>query len=345
MARPERHDVDYFPFLVKDGRTLFILESKYDLEGIGFFTNLFRFLSQRPDHHFCISDPCDKLFFFSKIKCKDEVKGLDMLDIMATTGKINKQLWEEKRAIASEDFLLSIADAYKDRKNTIITINDIFTFYGVCLSDNLVTLSGNTPVAEFPLENEGDNTQTKLKETKLKDTKQFYLAELLFKLHKEQIDQKYKVADTHIESWANDIRLIHEKDEREWEEIESVIRWVKTPGQFWAPNIMSGKKLREQFSRLISQMKLPSKNTNKGNNNLLYAEQGIISNSETALLNKPIVEENLKRIGIEQDDFFNDPDCCDYYISHSDIVAKTIQEMKSIDDVQEYIKKIKDKSC
>ncbi len=56
MARPERHDVDYFPFYVKDGRTLFILESKYGCMGTGFFTNVMRFLCQTPDHHFCIQD-------------------------------------------------------------------------------------------------------------------------------------------------------------------------------------------------------------------------------------------------------------------------------------------------
>ena len=48
MARPERKDVDYFPFYVKNGRTLQLLEGKYDCKGTGFFTNLLRFLSGRP---------------------------------------------------------------------------------------------------------------------------------------------------------------------------------------------------------------------------------------------------------------------------------------------------------
>ena len=89
MARPERHDVDYFPFIVKDGRTLFILESKYDCKGTGFFTNLLRFLSQQPDHHYSIKDESDKMFFFSKMKC-DEESGMDI-------AKHNGQDWKDSQ--------------------------------------------------------------------------------------------------------------------------------------------------------------------------------------------------------------------------------------------------------
>ena len=63
-GRKEKHTVDYFPFYVKDGRTLFILESKYGCKGTGFFTNVLRFLCLTPDHHICISRAgnADRLF-------------------------------------------------------------------------------------------------------------------------------------------------------------------------------------------------------------------------------------------------------------------------------------------
>ena len=92
MARPERKDADYFPFYAKDGRTLFILEDKYGCKGTGFFTNVLRFLTLEDDHHFCIKNEADKLYFFSKTKC-DEESGIDMLNIMAKTGKIHSHLW------------------------------------------------------------------------------------------------------------------------------------------------------------------------------------------------------------------------------------------------------------
>ena len=82
MARPERRDADYFPFYCRDGKTLFILESKYQCKGTGFFTNVMRFLTMQTDHHVCIKEEADRLYFFSKVKC-DEESGMDMLNLMA----------------------------------------------------------------------------------------------------------------------------------------------------------------------------------------------------------------------------------------------------------------------
>ena len=79
------------------------------------------------------------------------------------------------------------------------------------------------------------------------DTKAKEMAELLFNLHK-QVDQKVKKPN--IDNWAADIEKINRLDGRSYDDIEKVIRWVKTPGNFWFANIMSGKKLRMQFSRL-----------------------------------------------------------------------------------------------
>lgn len=177
MARPERKDVDYFPFYVKDGRTLFILESKYGCTGTGFFTNMMRFLCQTPDHHFCIADDADRLFFFSKTKC-DEDSGTAMLDLMAKTGKIYAPLWVSSRVIVSPDLLASIKDAYVKRKNTIITLEKIVTIYtGKPVSD-----TGNADTSELPApethieannggESSDGNTQTKVKESKGKKSK------------------------------------------------------------------------------------------------------------------------------------------------------------------------------
>jgi|GEM_PF-1863006 hypothetical protein len=158
MARPERHDVDYFPFYVKDGKTLFVLEGKYQSKGTGFFCNVMRFLCTTPDHHFCIKDEADRLFFFTKTHC-DEESGLDMLNMMATTGKIHKELWKNNMVIASQDFLDSIAHAYKNRKNPIIKIDDILVSYqqnGITYEQNIITSD--------------DNTQTKLNYTKLNNS-------------------------------------------------------------------------------------------------------------------------------------------------------------------------------
>lgn len=130
MARPIRNDIDYFPFYIKEGRTLYVLESKYGCTGTGFFTNVMRFLGRTPEHYFCIDDAGDRLWFFSKTYC-DEEAGLDMLNLMAQTGKIDPELWTKYRVIVSNDFLRSIKDAYRKRKNECITLDEIRQRFGV----------------------------------------------------------------------------------------------------------------------------------------------------------------------------------------------------------------------
>jgi len=178
MGRPERHDVDYFPFFAKRGKTLNILQSKYGLEGIGFFTNLMRFLSLTPDHYYSIDDESDRLNFFAEIGMPDEDKGIAMIELMVKTGKLDKELWEKHKVIVCQAFLDSIEDAYKKRGNKIITIEEIKARFeknnnsGVSVSVNPEKVSVNPDVCGFTAENEGDNPQIKLNKSKEEETRE-----------------------------------------------------------------------------------------------------------------------------------------------------------------------------
>ena len=79
------------------------------------------------------------------------------------------------------------------------------------------------------------------------------LAHLLATLHKNY-DSAYAPSEKHIAAWATDIDKLNRIDKRSYDDIEQVIRWVKTDGNFWLPNIMSGSKLREKFPVLYVQM-------------------------------------------------------------------------------------------
>ena len=173
MARPERHDADYFPFYAKDGRTLFILENKYQCKGTGFFTNVMRFLTLQSDHHFCIKDEADKLYFFSKTKCDCE-SGMEMLNIMAKTGKIHRQLWVSYEVIISQDHLDSLSDAYRNRKNPIITIDDVFKRYVSDTENPQEDGVSSVDNPQEPVVSDTNNPQRKGKETKGNIISDFY---------------------------------------------------------------------------------------------------------------------------------------------------------------------------
>jgi hypothetical protein len=60
--------------------------------------------------------------------------------------------------------------------------------------------------------------------------------------------------EPNIETWADHIRLMRERDNRTSQQIKFVIDWCQKDN-FWSANILSTKKLREKFDTLVSQIK------------------------------------------------------------------------------------------
>lgn len=52
-----------------------------------------------------------------------------------------------------------------------------------------------------------------------------------------------------LESWANDVRLMRERDGRQPDQIREMFEWAQADS-FWSANILSPKKLREKFDQL-----------------------------------------------------------------------------------------------
>ncbi|UUE91787.1 phage replisome organizer N-terminal domain-containing protein [Bacillus cereus] len=75
-----------------------------------------------------------------------------------------------------------------------------------------------------------------------------------------------KQKEPNFDNWANEFRLMRERDNREPQEIKDVIDWCQAD-PFWQGNILSPKKLREKFDQLTIQM-----NSKKGAKN--NAESG-----------------------------------------------------------------------
>jgi len=114
MGRKHKDTVEYFPFVVKDGKTLFVLQRKYGLAGIGFFTQVLRMLGQTPGHYYTYVDEYDKDRF--NVYCglsESDVRA--MLADMAKTGKIDRELWERRSVIYSQAFVDELADLYRKR--------------------------------------------------------------------------------------------------------------------------------------------------------------------------------------------------------------------------------------
>jgi hypothetical protein len=133
VANKLKTTVDYFPFFVSDGRTFYILEKKFGALGIGYFTQVWRLLSRTPGHVFSMRDDFDRERLLDFVGSKEhpvtEEEMFEFLDILANTGKISTPLWYNKRIIVSEDFLESLAEAYRQRKGERPTYDKIVEEY------------------------------------------------------------------------------------------------------------------------------------------------------------------------------------------------------------------------
>lgn len=83
--------------------------------------------------------------------------------------------------------------------------------------------------------------------------KHLALAKLLEKLIKEN-KPDYVFVGGHLNRWANEIRLMEEKDRRDLKKVSVIIGWALNHS-FWKTNILSGSKLRKQFDKLEIQRK------------------------------------------------------------------------------------------
>lgn len=187
-----------------------------------------------------------------------------------------RKIAELLRQMEADGLIQSIQIHGTDRKKSYTVSDKGWSYYTVQVSDNGTTETepmdcqeNDAPLSENCIM---ENTEiqyssiTDIKQTDINtdivsppgghvsksiEPKAIELAELMYSLHKE-IDPKVKKPN--IELWAADIEKIKRLDGRSYDDIEKVIRWVKIPGNFWFPNIMSGKKLRMQFSRLFIEM-------------------------------------------------------------------------------------------
>ncbi len=114
MAQKPKETVDYFPFYVKDGRTLFALQRKYGLAGIGFFTQIMRMLGTTPGHYYVYIEDYDKdrLNTFCGM---GETDVRAMITDMVNTGKIDRELWEDRNVIYCQDFVDNLSNLYNRR--------------------------------------------------------------------------------------------------------------------------------------------------------------------------------------------------------------------------------------
>ena len=114
MGRPSKETVDYFPHYVKSGRTIFILESKFGNDGYAFWFKLLEILGESEGHYYDCSISNNWEYLLAKTRC-DENTANEIIETLISLGKIDGELWNEKRIIWCKNFVDNLSFAYNKR--------------------------------------------------------------------------------------------------------------------------------------------------------------------------------------------------------------------------------------
>ncbi|MGM2098629.1 phage replisome organizer N-terminal domain-containing protein, partial [Bacillus cereus group sp. BceL100] len=115
-------------------------------------------------------------------------------------------------------------------------------------SHGTVTQSHATDIEE---DKEIDKEKNKKPSCQKFSTSDLENAKLLFEL---MLQNNPSAKEPNLEKWANDFRLMRERDNRTGEAIKYLINWTQKD-DFWSANILSPAKLRKQFDALVVKIK------------------------------------------------------------------------------------------
>ncbi|WMW41382.1 hypothetical protein RE433_29025 (plasmid) [Bacillus cereus] len=113
-----------------------------------------------------------------------------------------------------------------------------------------VTIDSNN-MSQSLTENTTETTTKKKTSCQKFSTSDLENAKLLFEL---MLLNNPSAKEPNLEKWANDFRLMREKDNRTDEQIKYLINWTQKD-DFWSTNILSPAKLRKQFDALVVKIK------------------------------------------------------------------------------------------
>ena len=151
MARPQKRTVDYFPHHCSHGKTMFIIEQKFGNDGYAFWFKLLEMLGRNDGHVIDVRNEAEWEYLISVTRVDDQTCE-DILNLLAKLQAIDPELWEN-RIIWCQNFVDGIKDAYRYRTSE--------TPIRPSIPYKKPTSTGVSDIR---------NPETKVKETKVKDT-------------------------------------------------------------------------------------------------------------------------------------------------------------------------------
>jgi hypothetical protein len=181
MARPLSNKVSYFPHTVTHGKKMSYLEKKYQNDGYATWFKILEEIGNTDYHYLDLSKEVQIMFLADRCLVSEELL-IYIINDLIKLEEFDKELWYESKILYNEKFVMSIKDAYKNRKNAIVCKNSLL-LHIQSLCGKKLGKCGNKLDKTGLLE--GDNPQSKVKETKVNETKEIKQPTILFNFRKE----------------------------------------------------------------------------------------------------------------------------------------------------------------
>ncbi|PSL10221.1 uncharacterized protein DUF4373 [Fusobacterium naviforme] len=114
MARPRKQTAGYFPHYVDEGKTKYILESKWGNDGYAFWFKLLEILCKNNGHFYDCSTPSNKMYLCAYMKLKEETVD-EIIGSLIELGNIDRELWEKRQIIWCQNLVDNLQTLYAKR--------------------------------------------------------------------------------------------------------------------------------------------------------------------------------------------------------------------------------------
>ena len=249
MARKEKNNVEYFPHSVNHGKKMFCIRSKYKNDGYAVWFMLIEQLGKADNHYLDLKDDVQMIYLSSELMV-DETVLLDIINMLVKLNVFDSELWNKERILYNQEFVESIADAYKKRNNKCIDRNSLILL--------LISKGRYKPSKSIPKLDNSDlkyaetHKEKKRKENKRKEEQKNdfefikYKFEIFWNLYDKKNGKK-KCLDKFSRIKKNDIDKIMENVQK-YVRATPNVKYRKDPltylnGEHWNDEIETEKQL------------------------------------------------------------------------------------------------------
>ena len=135
MARPKKHTVDYFPHDCHHSKEIEILINNFGNIGYAFYYRLMEVIGKTPNYAVSYNDPISIQYLSSQTGTDIETIN-KIIKLLLELKVIDKEIWEQTTHIWCQDFVDSIEEVYRNRKDSV---PDKYCF----IENNRVSSAGN----------------------------------------------------------------------------------------------------------------------------------------------------------------------------------------------------------